>query len=340
MREAPKNSLGLQSVRSLHINKLETWRNSQMKLKNDSWNINGRNRNGARDTHDGRGTSKFQDRGGKWTTWQKLKMFCWWTLAWYIAGGLTGGIVFQRLTGNELDQARVKYLDMIGDLKRSAANQPLTFRSPEESAESYLPGPQCEKQTEPPDAESESSIVEIASNLVDKVTDLIGQSPTIINQVDSSFDVTTEHIVTEDSLNQCLGGVLEGKGAVFLEACEKYRVSPAFIAAIAMHESGNGTSRYAREYNNVAGILTGSKPRKFASVDDCINFTAKLIGTYPPYVKKGKKTVGEIQTVYCPVGAKNDPRGLNKHWTTGVVNSMNRILHKNEILLAQNQNIE
>ncbi len=154
-----------------------------------------------------------------------------------------------------------------------------------------------------------------------------------VTQVTADFNVRTNHKLTAKALNSVLGGVLKGKGETFIEAGKKYGISPAFLAGISMHECANGTSRQAKELHNVMGVMIGKTPKEFDSVEDCIDYMASRLKKSPCY--KSGKTIAQIQKVYCPVGAENDPTRLNKYWTNGVVERMNEILEK-DTLLASN----
>lgn len=124
-----------------------------------------------------------------------------------------------------------------------------------------------------------------------------------------------------ERIDQYLGGELAGKGQVFVDAGTMYNIDPMFLAAVAMHETGNGTSDAVISKNNVGGIMTVNEDgstslRTFDSVDESIYALAELISKY---VSKGLDTIAEIQPVYCPVGAENDPNGVNHHWIDGVL---------------------
>ncbi|WP_346937107.1 N-acetylglucosaminidase [Clostridium sp.] len=60
--------------------------------------------------------------------------------------------------------------------------------------------------------------------------------------------------ITADNLNVSLSGagVLNGKGQAFLDACKLYNISPAYLVAHAILETGHGTSELSKgvKYNN------------------------------------------------------------------------------------------
>lgn len=144
-------------------------------------------------------------------------------------------------------------------------------------------------------------------------------------KVSSSYDVRQHSIITSHRLNDVLGGVLKGKGQKFIDEARKNNLCPIFFAAICMHESANGQSKFSREKNNIFGIFKNGKYHSFDSVDECIEFAAKLLGRSKLYAGGKAVTVGAIQKVYCPVGAKNDPKGLNIYWLEGVLSKMKKI---------------
>lgn len=113
-----------------------------------------------------------------------------------------------------------------------------------------------------------------------------------------------------------LGGLGQYSQA-FYDAGKKYGVDPKLLMAIAMHESGKGTSPAFRRKNNAMGISpNGGGPRSFSSVEESIDYAARLLKKH--YLDKGLTTIAAIGGKYAPAGAGNDPHGLNKHWVSGV----------------------
>ncbi len=100
----------------------------------------------------------------------------------------------------------------------------------------------------------------------------------------------------------------------FLDAGALHGVDPSFLLTISMHETGNGTSKAFRQKNNAMGVCKGGGgPSWFATVRESILYQAKrLADPNGPY--RNCNTLEDYGRVYCPVGASNDPRGLNKHW--------------------------
>ena len=70
---------------------------------------------------------------------------------------------------------------------------------------------------------------------------------------------------------------LFGKGKVFIESAERHGENPSLLVAIAMQESGRGSSSAARNKNNIGGLVGKHGTIRFKSVDDCIESMAKII---------------------------------------------------------------
>jgi hypothetical protein len=72
-------------------------------------------------------------------------------------------------------------------------------------------------------------------------------------------------------------------------------------------------------------MMTANGKMHFASIDEGLN--AGAANLYKNYISKGKTDIKEIAAKYSPVGASNDPNGLNKNWVGGVsarINSLNQ----------------
>lgn len=108
--------------------------------------------------------------------------------------------------------------------------------------------------------------------------------------------------------------------AIELEANEEQAL---IMIAIAKWETGNYTSRAFNSLNNVGGMMCNKGLIKYDSLDDGINaFVSNLKYNY---IDLGLDTIEKIQPKYCPVGASNDPMGLNKNWLFGVNSKFNEL---------------
>ena len=93
--------------------------------------------------------------------------------------------------------------------------------------------------------------------------------------------------------------------------------------AISRWETGNYTSKAFKEKNNVGGMMCNSGLINYSSLEEGIE--KFLINLKNNYFDIGLDTIEKIQKKYCPIGAKNDPNGLNKHWLGGVTNLYNEL---------------
>ncbi|WP_026045584.1 glucosaminidase domain-containing protein [Paenisporosarcina sp. TG-14] len=124
-------------------------------------------------------------------------------------------------------------------------------------------------------------------------------------------------------LDNTLDGKLSGTAAHFINAGKKYNIDPNLLSAIAIHETGNGSSKAVKEKLNVAGMMGRNGLRSYGSLEDSIFDMARNLRQN--YLNQGKDTVGKIGAKYAPVGAANDPTGLNNHWTNGVSRHLNNL---------------
>ncbi|WP_258389613.1 glucosaminidase domain-containing protein [Paenibacillus spongiae] len=124
--------------------------------------------------------------------------------------------------------------------------------------------------------------------------------------------------------SKSLGGALQNTGSAFEAAGKKYGVDPILLAAIAMHETGNGTSSAVKGKNNVGGMMRRKGGlMEFGSLDEGIDAMASNLKRL--YIDQGLTTIEQIQRKYAPVGAANDPTGLNKNWVNGVTKFYNML---------------
>lgn len=100
------------------------------------------------------------------------------------------------------------------------------------------------------------------------------------------------------------------------------------IVAISKHETGNWTSSLYKNNNNFGGIYN-SKDKKFYSYESNDKGLQAFVNLLKNnYFGKGLDTIEEIGAKYCPVGAENDPTGVNQHWVPKVTQYYNNYLGK------------
>lgn len=136
-----------------------------------------------------------------------------------------------------------------------------------------------------------------------------------------SSKITAMSGISAEQLNKKLGGVLAGKGAQFVQAGLQFGIDPAALAAISMHETGNGTAAAVKNRHNVGGMMGANGLMNFASIDDGITAMARNLKVN--YADQGIDTIEGVQRKYAPIGARNDPDNLNNNWSKGVVKFMN-----------------
>jgi hypothetical protein len=106
----------------------------------------------------------------------------------------------------------------------------------------------------------------------------------------------------------------------FIAAGQTYNMDPLFLAAISQHETGNWTSNAFVNRNNAMGVSNASGVVNQASHNDSIMNMARSLagasGTAGYY--NSAQTVGQVGSIYAPIGAGNDPNGLNNYWAGGV----------------------
>ena len=96
---------------------------------------------------------------------------------------------------------------------------------------------------------------------------------------------------------------------------EEYDIDWRMAVAISKWETGSWTSNIYNNKNNVGGMYCNGFI-KYNSLDEGIEaFVSNLKRNY---YDLGLNTIEKIGSKYCPVGAANDPTGLNKNWVPGV----------------------
>lgn len=116
---------------------------------------------------------------------------------------------------------------------------------------------------------------------------------------------------------------LQGTGEAFARAEEQYGINSLVLAAIAYLESGGGTSRIAREKNNLFGLGAGSpnpyaNARSFASKEESIYFTASLLRN--SYLSRDGRFYCGDSLQHIGVYYAADPQ-----WAAKVAGAMSRI---------------
>ena len=100
------------------------------------------------------------------------------------------------------------------------------------------------------------------------------------------MDIMTPSGMSEEDMETALKGTgLEGIGEALVQAEEATGINALVLAGICAHESGWGTSRLAREKNNLAGLgAYDHSPGSaicFESREECVMFLARLLRERP-----------------------------------------------------------
>lgn len=124
-------------------------------------------------------------------------------------------------------------------------------------------------------------------------------------------------------LDNGLEGKLSGTAVHFINAGKKYNIHPGLLSSIAIHETGNGSSKAVNEKLNVAGMMGKDGLKRYESIEDSIFDMARNLRQN--YLDHGIDTVAKIGAKYAPIGVSNDPTGLNNHWVQGVNRHFNNL---------------
>ena len=120
-----------------------------------------------------------------------------------------------------------------------------------------------------------------------------------------------------------MGGYIE-------ELCAKYDVDPYLVSAIMASETGWGTSPAIKNNNNPGGMMSSSGLITYGSLEEGIEAViSNLSRNYVHQEGNNLTTIAKIGGKYWPVGASNDPTGLNSNWIPTVTSIYNDLSGKN-----------
>jgi hypothetical protein len=94
--------------------------------------------------------------------------------------------------------------------------------------------------------------------------------------------------------------------------------------AISIHETGKYTSDAFKNKNNVGGVFKNGQLATYNSLEEGIN--AFINNLKKNYFDQGLDTIEKIQKKYCPIGAENDPKGVNVYWLPSVTKYYNELI--------------
>lgn len=158
-----------------------------------------------------------------------------------------------------------------------------------------------------------SSIVEQVETLQNEIDNLLTQNKAKDNEI-ARLQVIAKLNDTEKSIyNKSIESELTHEQAILL-------------VAISKHETGNWTSDLYKNNNNFGGIYNSREEKfySYKSKEEGLQAFVNLLKNN--YFGKGLKSIEEIGNKYCPVGASNDPKGVNQHWIPKVTQYYNNYL--------------
>ena len=112
---------------------------------------------------------------------------------------------------------------------------------------------------------------------------------------------------------------LVGLGVAFVRAGEAGGIDPRALVAIAYHESKLGTLGqlgWDSQPGPIQNPFGWGPGIRFGSWEEGIMTVATSLGRR--YIARGNDTLAEVQPIWAPIGASNDPTGLNRNWLPGV----------------------
>lgn len=108
---------------------------------------------------------------------------------------------------------------------------------------------------------------------------------------------------------------LSDKLPTFERVAKKHNISVVLMIAIIIQETG-GSSYALTELNNPSGQMTSEGLIHFDTLEQGLDMTGRTLDNLVN--ERGLNTLALLGSVYCPVGASNDPLGLNKNWVPNV----------------------
>lgn len=118
-------------------------------------------------------------------------------------------------------------------------------------------------------------------------------------------------------------GAFSTKADKIIAEAKKAGVSPVIFAAIMIHESAWGKSTAIITHNNPSGQMTSAGLIHYKTLDEGIEATGRTLHNL--IIERKLQTVEALGSVYCPVGALNDPTGLNKNWVPAIKQFMTQL---------------
>lgn len=116
-------------------------------------------------------------------------------------------------------------------------------------------------------------------------------------------------------------GVLRGRDHLVIEASEKWGIDPVLFASIIFHETGWGTSSAIVFFNNPGGLMGANGLMRFGRLEDGLEVMGRTLHNH--IHERGATTLEALRDIYAPLGADNDPTGLNDNWVSTITSIAN-----------------
>lgn len=120
--------------------------------------------------------------------------------------------------------------------------------------------------------------------------------------------------VAIDSYLAAKSSPLAGQGAAFVAHAGSVGLDPRALVAISGAESSFATYGPSQLIHNPFGL---GPHRVYPSWEESIGAAARNLGGHL-YLGAGRVTIGQISGTWAPIGAANDPTGVNGNWTRNV----------------------
>lgn len=141
--------------------------------------------------------------------------------------------------------------------------------------------------------------------------------------------ITTEEPVIEEKVENTTCKLNnENACNIYNKAIEKGLTEnqSLLVVAISAHETGFWTSKVFTENHNFGGIMASKGLKSYSTYEEGLDHFVSVLKNY--YFNKGLTTIEQIGAKYCPVGAENDPKGLNVNWVPSVTSIYNSYTQK------------
>lgn len=155
-------------------------------------------------------------------------------------------------------------------------------------------------------------------NLAINIIGVVNHKKNVVKELKGTLEIVSEakiEVSSGEKKKLCLFDSVSCKIAKTGEKMGLNEEQVLISIAISKWETGTYTSEAFHKKNNVGGMMCNNSLITYASLDEGIDAFVKNLKNN--YFEQGLNTLEKIQPKYCPIGAANDPKGLNKHWLSG-----------------------